>query len=158
MIDKALLGAIERALERNEPKEFIKHSLASNNYSSQEIEEAINLVIYRKQLQQSQQIAVTQEAIQPKEKKSFHLALSRDIILISALSLATVILIIFLLYVMNINSSCKTLALPTLTKEILGLDVSCSQVNIVYVEIWIALLTTIALLSVVIYLAIKKRA
>ncbi|MBI4128108.1 MAG: hypothetical protein HY459_03485 [Parcubacteria group bacterium] len=155
MIDRALLGAIERAFERNEPREFIRHSLISSGYSPQDVDEAINLITYRKQ--QAPQILPMLREKQSAVRKQFHLSLSKDIILISSLSLSLIAFIIFYLYIRPIQLSCNTLGLPELRKQILGLAVNCNQVNIVYVEAWIAMFTTLALITVLIYLIMKKK-
>ena len=158
MIDHTLLGAIERALERNESREFIKHSLANNDYSMQDVEEAINLVLFRKQ--QSEKAFQTlqqpeEKRIILKEKLSFHIG--KELILLSSLSAALIAFIAFYAYIQAIQSSCNELGLPTLKKNVLAFSINCIQVNIIYIETWIAILTTLALIIVVVYLMINAR-
>ncbi len=157
MIDKALLGAIERALERNEPKEFIRHSLVSSGYSQQDVDEAIALALYRKQ-QAPELLQIQQpKQIQEVKQEPHSSIINKNTILIASLSLSLLIFIAFFFYILSINTSCNTLGLPTLKKSVLGLSVNCNQVSIIYIETWVAMLTTLALLIVVIYLFIKKK-
>ena len=171
MIDKALLGAIERAIERNEPRELIKYSLVNSGYSAQDIDEAINLVMSRKQqspsivpgfAEKTHSIQSSPGQVQePKQELMFSPKKSRfgtkDIVLMAVLSLTSLLFIIFYLYLRPVYSSCKTLNIAALKKEILGMAVNCNQVSIINLEVYIGFFTTLALLAIVIYLAIKKK-
>ncbi len=164
MIDRTLLGAIERALEKKEPLPSIIQSLQYSGYSEQDVREAIALIqrkkeqsapipikeIPKKEIQQSTEVQSSFTPISY-QKKRFKL---KQFITPSVLIASIILLLLTYLRVSSALKSCSQIAIGK--KHILFLYLTCNQVNIFAIEIWIAIITISIILIIILIKNLKS--
>lgn len=183
MIDKALIGAIERALERNESYNDILESMINCGYQEQDVLEAYNLVMHHQQEVQKRPIMIQtkkesglfkgQPAIleaQPRlpefqagqgiriqeqiVKKEKNI---RKFVWPVLLLIITAGLSALLVYIWEEIKSCKELNIADLAKNIFGINLSCRQLSLINAELYVAIGTFFVLFLITLILAFRKR-
>jgi len=130
VVDRILLGAVERAVERKEDKASTIESLSYLGYSKEEIEEAISLISKKEKKMPLEKAPEQKEQVakQIKEKAS----IKGDIISASIAGFVLVVCVIAYLILMGPTKACKTTT--GMQEVIFGLNLSCNVIKIANVQ------------------------